>query len=116
MNDAPGYAIAYLRDVHVNDEIVTYLERIDATLAPHGGRFLVHGGHLTPAEGVWDGDIIVIRFPDVAAAREWYDSPAYREILPLRTRNSDGIAALVEGVPNGYRAVDKLATLLDPTG
>ena len=42
-------------------------------------------------------------------------TPGYQEILPLRTGNSDGIAALVEGVPNGYRAVDKLAALLDPT-
>jgi hypothetical protein len=53
----------------------------------------------------------VIGFPDLAAARAWYDSPAYREILPLRTRNSDGVTLLVDGVPDGYRAAgyaDKL--------
>lgn len=29
-----AYAIAHLQDVVVNDDIVRYLERIDATLAP----------------------------------------------------------------------------------
>lgn len=111
-----AYAIAYLREVDLGAEIVEYIEKIDATLAPYGGRFLVHGGELTPIEGAWDGDIVIIEFPDVAAARDWYASPAYQEILPLRTDHSLSIAAVVEGVPTGYRAVDKLASLLGPTG
>lgn len=110
-----AYAIAYLRDVDVNEQIVSYIERIDETLAPYGGHFLVHGGELTPAEGTWDGDVIIIEFPDRTAAQEWYSSPAYQAILPLRTENSNGIAALVQGVPDGYRAIDKLNALL-PAG
>jgi len=108
----PAYAVAYLRDVDFGDEIVDYLQRIDATLAPFGGRFLVHGGKLVPAEGTWDGDLVVIAFPDLTAVQNWYDSPGYQEILPLRTTNSTSIAAMVEGVPAGYRAVDGLADLL----
>jgi uncharacterized protein (DUF1330 family) len=108
----PVYAIAYLRDVRFGEEIIEYLQRIDATLAPYGGRFLVHGGAITPAEGTWDGDLVIIGFPDRASAVEWYDSPAYQEILPLRTENSRSIAALVEGVPAQYQATDKLAELL----
>lgn len=110
----PTYALAYLRDVRLGEEVVEYIERIDATLAPFGGRFLVHGGRLTEAEGTWDGDLVIIEFPDREAAEQWYASPAYQAILPLRTRNSDSMAALVDGVPGGYRAVDKLATLLPP--
>lgn len=107
-----AYAIAYLREVDLGDAIVEYIQRIDETLAPYGGRFLVHGGDLTPAEGAWDGDMVIIEFPDRAAARDWYDSPAYQAILPLRTEHSQSIACIVEGVPAGYRAVDKLAALL----
>ena len=110
--DTKAYAIAYLRDVDANAEIVDYIERSDATLAPYGGHFLVHGGKLTPAEGEWTGDVIIIEFPDEQSAVAWYGSPAYQDILPLRTRNSHGMAALVRGVPVGYRAVDKLAELL----
>lgn len=109
-----AYAVAYLRDVDLGPEIIEYIERIDATLAEFGGRFLVHGGRLTPAEGVWDGDLIIVEFPDREAAVAWYESPGYQAILPLRTLNSNGMAALVEGVPAGYRAVDKLAELLTP--
>lgn len=107
-----AYAVAYLREVDFGAEIVEYIEKIDATLAPYGGRFLVHGGALTPAEGTWDGDLVIIEFPDAAGARDWYESPAYQEILPLRTEHSTSIACIVEGVPTGYRAVDKLSVLL----
>lgn len=108
----PAYAIAYLQDVGFGDEIIDYLQRIDATLTPFGGRFLVHGGELVAAEGTWDGDIVVIAFPDLASATGWYDSPGYQAILPLRTANSTSIAAIVEGVPTGYRALDGLADML----
>ncbi len=57
---------------------------------------------------------MVIGFPDLDAARAWYDSPAYQEILPLRTRNSDGVTLLVDGVREGYRAAayaEKLAAV-----
>jgi uncharacterized protein (DUF1330 family) len=107
-----AYAIAYLREVDFGEAIIEYLQRIDETLAPYGGHFLVHGGELTAAEGTWDGDVVVIEFPDVTAAREWYESPAYQDILPLRTEHSQSIACVVEGVPAGYRAVDKLGELL----
>ncbi|GAB3198361.1 DUF1330 domain-containing protein [Nocardioides hungaricus] len=109
-----AYAIAYLRNVDLGDAIVEYLERIDETLAPYGGRFLVHGGRLTPIEGTWDGDVVVIEFPDAASAGAWYESPGYQAILLLRTEHSESIACLVEGVPANYRAVDKLAELLTP--
>lgn len=110
--NTPVYALAYLRDVDFGDAIIEYLQRIDATLAPYGGRFLVHGGTITPAEGTWDGDLVIISFPDRASAEEWYASPAYQEILPLRTEHSDSIACLVDGVPPGYQATDKLSALL----
>ncbi|WP_235734341.1 DUF1330 domain-containing protein [Nocardioides alcanivorans] len=110
MNKA--YAFAYLTDVDFNDEIIDYLRRIDDTLAPFGGRFLVHGGKISRTEGTRTGDVIIIEFPDAQAGNAWYDSPAYQAILPLRTENSQGIVALVEGVPTGYRALDKLAAQL----
>jgi uncharacterized protein (DUF1330 family) len=104
-----GYAIAHLQDVTPGADIVEYLQRIDATLAPFDGRFIVHGAAPTELEGHAPGTPIVIEFPSVERARAWYDSPAYREILPLRTRNARSVAYLVEGVPAGHRATDVLA-------
>lgn len=111
MSARPAYAVGLLRPTRVDHGIETYLARIDATLAPFGGRFLVHGGTVEALEGQWTSDLVVIRFPDMAAARAWYDSPAYREILPLRTTRVKGAVALVEGVAEDHRASDILAGL-----
>lgn len=106
-----AYAIAHLRDVDLNPEIADYIRRIDATLAPFGGRFLIHGATPEVMEGPWEGDLVVIAFPDRGAARAWYDSPAYQAILPLRANNSRSAAIIVDGAPAGYRAADFLAKL-----
>ena len=105
------YAIARLHDAPMHPEIVQYLERIDATLAPFGGRFLVHGARPTVLEGAWLEHLIVIAFPDRARAEGWYASPAYRRILPLRTRNIPGDAILIDGVSPDHKATDILAAL-----
>lgn len=96
-----GYGIAHLSDPRPHAEVADYLDRIDATLAPFNGRFLVHGGPVEQLEGEWPGTIVIIEFPDVATARAWYDSPAYQEIKPLRARNMPGDLIIVAGVePN----------------
>ena len=102
------YAIAHLRAVEMGPAIVAYLEAIDATLAPFGGRFLVHGGAKQELEGAWSGDVVVIAFPDRAAALAWYGSSAYQAILPLRTRHSQGDVVLVDGVGRDHKATDVL--------
>jgi uncharacterized protein (DUF1330 family) len=90
-------------------DIVRYLEEIDATLEPYEGRFVIHGGAITEIEGQWPGSLIVIEFPSREAARAWYASDAYQAILPLRTRNAEGSAIIVDGVGPGYRATERIA-------
>lgn len=104
----PAYAVAHMRQVAMGQPIATYLERIDATLAPFGGRFIVHGGDVEVLEGSWPGALIVIEFPDRGQVRDWYDSPAYREIVGLRTGNSQSDVVVAEGVGPGHRATDVL--------
>ncbi|MBI0433925.1 DUF1330 domain-containing protein [Roseomonas sp. KE0001] len=102
------HAVGLLHAVEMGPEIVAYLEGIDATLAPFGGRFLIHGGPREALEGQCDRDLIVIAFPDRAAARAWYASPAYRAILPFRQRHAKGEVFLIDGVEEGHRAADIL--------
>lgn len=105
-----AYAVADLHRVEMGPAIVEYLEKIDATLAPYGGRYIIHGGRKTVLEGEWAGDLIVIAFPDRASAAAWYASPAYQSIKPLRSDHSEGDVVLVEGVGAGHCATDVLAT------
>ena len=102
----PAYGVGLLQEIRFGDEIVEYLRRIDETLAPFGGRFVVHGGPRTVLEGEDPGDVVVIRFPDAATARAWYDSPAYQAILPLRTEHASSTVFLVDGVDADHAATD----------
>jgi uncharacterized protein (DUF1330 family) len=111
-----AYAIAHLYDPKPHPEVIEYLERIQSTLDPFGGRFLVHGPKVEVAEGEWPGTIVIIEFPDVERASGWYVSPAYQEILPLRTDNISGVAILAEGVPPNYdpsTMAERMRAMLD---
>src|SRR5690349_5001036 len=66
-----AYAVARLTDVAMGPEIVEYLKRIDATLEPFNGHFLIHGGPVERLEGAWSGDLIMIGFPNMKSARAW---------------------------------------------
>lgn len=112
MSTRRGYAVAFLSDVRLGPEILSYIEQVEATFEPFGGEWVVHGTRPEVVEGRWSGDLVVIGFPSVAAARDWYASPAYQGILELRTRHSESVALLVEGVPDGYRADDTVQKLL----
>ncbi len=103
-----AYAVAHLEQMTVNREIVVYLSRIDDTLEPFEGRFLVHGKQSEVVEGKFTGYLIIIEFPDIERARAWYHSDAYQEIVPLRAKNSEGSVTLVDGVPDNYQASDLL--------
>jgi uncharacterized protein (DUF1330 family) len=70
-----GYAVAHIREVTVNADIVKYLEEIDATLRPFGGRFAIHGGDVEVLEGAWPGHVVLIEFPDRDSARASYPPP-----------------------------------------
>jgi uncharacterized protein (DUF1330 family) len=98
----PAYAIAHLQDAAPHPEIAEYIERVATTFEPYGGRFLVHATPHEVKEGSWPGGVVVVGFPSIEEARAWWDSSAYREIAPLRSRHIDGDVILVEGVPEGY--------------
>ena len=105
----PAYAVAHMRQVSMGPAVVEYLQRIDATLAPFGGRFIVHGGEVEILEGSWPGFLIVIEFPDRDRASAWYNSAAYQEIVTLRTDNSESEVVMVDGVGSEHKATDVLA-------
>lgn len=103
--------MAHVRQVTIGPPIEEYLRRIDQTLAPFGGRFIVHGGRSEVLEGSWTGHLVMLEFPDMDAARRWYHSPEYQAIVRLRTDNAEGDTILVEGVADGHRATDLLPAL-----
>jgi uncharacterized protein (DUF1330 family) len=102
------FAVAHLHEVKMGVEIVESRKRIDATLAPYCGQFVLPGGRCERLEGDWRGDLVAIEFPNRDLARAWYRSAAYQAILPLRTDNSIGDVILIDAVPASHVATDVL--------
>ncbi|MGW6944604.1 DUF1330 domain-containing protein [Streptomyces xanthophaeus] len=111
-----AYAIAHIRPETMNEDVLRYIEEIQATLEPFGGRFLVHGAEVEVLEGPFPGTVVMVGFPDIERARAWYASPAYQELLPLRTDHIAGTLVLVEGVPADYDARKTAAHLRAAAG
>jgi uncharacterized protein (DUF1330 family) len=96
-----AYLIAEI-DVHDMALYDKYRALVPATVAKHGGRFLVRGGAVEPLEGGWTPKrIIVLEFPSMEKAKAWYNSPDYQEALPFRLKASTGRVIFVEGAPPG---------------
>jgi uncharacterized protein (DUF1330 family) len=78
-----------------------YLDQVEATVTSHGGRWLAQGDP-DVVEGAWPGSVVLIEFPDRAAAREWYESPEYQKILPLRTGGAISDLVFIDRLPDGF--------------
>ncbi len=75
-----------------------YRRRNGELVPAHGGRFLVRGGAHEVLEGSWEpGRLVIMEFPDHAAARAWYDSPEYVELRAQRQANGETDMVMVEG-------------------
>lgn len=74
-----------------------YSAKVDAVLGQFGGKFLVRGGATQPLEGAPYARVVVIEFPDMAAAKRFYSAPEYQTIAAIRTSASEGRLTLVEG-------------------
>lgn len=93
----PAYVIFDV-DVSDVDGYARYTPLSGASVASHGGRFVVRGGDPEPLEGGWTPSrIVVIEFPDATAARAWYDSEEYQQARPLRQAASSGRGIIVSG-------------------
>ena len=93
-----AYLIANLQ-VHDQATFARYGEQVAPIIAARGGRYLVRGGAVTPAEGdVGLNRVVIVEFPEMATARAFYDSGEYAPLLALRVSASTGTVAFVEGL------------------
>ena len=67
-----------------------YRSKVPDTLAPWGGELVFRGKQVAAFSGANPHlDIVVIRFPTVAAANGWFSSPAYQSLIPLRQQAAE---------------------------
>ncbi len=81
-------------------QVDRYRSLAQGTIARYGGRYLARGGTVEPVEGGWaPKNIIIVAFPSMERARQWYRSPEYAEALVVRQTALDRRLIFVEGVP-----------------
>jgi len=83
-------------------EGLEYLENVEATFQPYGGKWLALDAQVEVLEGAWPGSAVLMEFPDIASAKNWYNSPEYQKILHLRTGSAISDLILVDQVRPGF--------------
>jgi uncharacterized protein (DUF1330 family) len=86
-------------DVHDTALFEEYRKLVPPTIAKYGGRYVVRGGATESKEGGWAPKrVVVLEFPTMERAREWYHSPDYAAALAMRLKAAKTRMILVEGV------------------
>jgi uncharacterized protein (DUF1330 family) len=76
-----------------------YVDKFSETLTPFNHHYVVLGQKTQALEGEPPkGGIVIIAFDSAEKAREWYDSPAYEAIKPIRQSAAKSRIFIVEGV------------------
>lgn len=75
-----------------------YADSARAARAGHDLTPLAFYGRIESLEGAPADGVVVLKFPDMAAAHAWYDSPAYRAARVHRHQGADFRVLMVEGV------------------
>ncbi len=83
--DTKGYAIFQETIEDWESYLNEYIMPAAQTIEDHNGEVLVGSTDPDVIEGEWDHNMtVVIEFPSVEAAQEWYNNPAYEEVKPIR--------------------------------
>lgn len=100
-NGNQGRAAYFVAEFTLNDApaMRPYAQGVAATLVPYGGEFVARGGNTETVEGdPVRGGIVIIRFPSVAKAHEWYGSAAYAPLKAIRLRSASTRAYITAGL------------------
>ena len=87
-------------EVETTDEalMAEYRKHTPGAIAKFGGKFIVRGGKTRTLEGGWKPSrVVVLEFPDFAAAEAFYDSDHYKPILAMRLKAGKSKAIIVDG-------------------
>jgi uncharacterized protein (DUF1330 family) len=94
----PAYVIA---DLEILDQKLfeEYRQKVPATIAAHGGRYLARGGSTEVLEGTWSPKrCVILEFPDMERFRAWWSSSEYAPLRLLRQRATKSHLLVTQGL------------------
>jgi uncharacterized protein (DUF1330 family) len=76
-----------------------YKQLVPATIEKYGGRYMARGGQVEALEGSWSPKrFVLLEFPSVDRAKQWFDSAEYAMPKALRQSCTRSKIIVVEGV------------------
>ena len=77
-----------------------YIPKVQAQVEAHGGRYIARNTEIEKLEGPAEvpSVAVIIEFPSLARARDWYDSAEYQPQLRARQAGSIGNLILLDGL------------------
>lgn len=94
----PAYIVVET-DIHDPEQYELYKQATPAAVEAGGGRFIARGGELAILEGDWRPKrLVLLEFPDLEAAKRFYESPSYQEAKRLREGAAGFNMVAVEGL------------------
>jgi len=88
-------------DVEIHDmaEYGKFMAAVKPAIEAAGGRYLVRGGAHKVLEGDWRPTrLVILEFPSMQAADDFYNGPVYQGMKPIRLASSTARALVaVEG-------------------
>lgn len=80
----PAYVIVET-DIHDPEQYEQYKQAAPGAVSAGGGRFMARGGEVAVLEGDWQPTrLVLLEFPDLDAAKRFYESSEYQEAKRLR--------------------------------
>ena len=94
----PAYVIVET-NVTDHEQYARYRDAAPASIAAHGGRYIVRGGELAIFEGDWSPSrVVVLEFPDLETAKRWATSEEYGAARKLREGAAQLNVVAIEGL------------------
>ena len=79
-----------------------YMQGTPGVIAEFGGRFLARGGEVTTLEGAEEtGRVVILEFPTLEAATQFYHSEEYQRLKGLREGAATAQFVVIEGIAVG---------------
>ena len=108
----PAYVVVDI-EVRKPEPYERYKPLSAAAVELYGGRFLVRGGACETLEGDWaPGRFVILEFPSVERAKQWWSSEEYAPARALRQASAGTQMIVVTGVPEAGSP----SSLLAPKG
>jgi len=84
--------------IHDHDLYDEYKKLTPASIAAYDGKFLIRGAKSESLEGDWNPErIVVLEFPSVERAKEWWNSEEYSKAKSIRQRAATTKMLVIEG-------------------